>query len=318
MPKKKQDIASSGAEDSATEKSDVKKTKKKKTVIPSDAGGVASENGDIISEKPADGNKRLATEKHPTIEAVINGLFRFEKKEQAVQRLEAIKNYFVVSSKLPKDAGENVLKLWIRGFKIEPDEEKEGYLGNYAALKISETKDKKFTIIAEKQRIALKYHPQRKRPKRKHPDWGHPCMRIIKKKTVFETIEQAQKVLAQLHEEHPLVSIPAVGKLYVILYSKAYNPPIKKFILEIKTAKEGGFYIESRENNYNKDNRKPAVNKQQKSQVEGEEQQQKGYFASMVELRKAKKRTSSSIPPQLAGSFSNRISIPTSNPEDKK
>lgn len=289
-----------------------KTVRKKKAVIPQNE--LPLEVKSIPTEGSDNPNKRLATEKHPTIEAVINGLFKFEKKEHALSRLNAIKEHFVVSAKLPKEEDENIIKLWIRGFQIDADEEKEGFLGNYALIKIKEV-DKKFSLIAEKQRIALKYHPQRRRPKRKHPDWGHPCMRVIKKGTVFETIEEAQKVLAQLHEEHPLVSIPAVNKLYVILYSKAYNPPIKKFVLEIKTAREGGFFIESKENNYVK--KEPVVNTRsaEKPTENTGEKQDKGYFTSMVELRKSKKSQMKKPPARpvstQSGNFSNKINIPT-------
>lgn len=202
---------------------------------------------------PSDKIKRLATEKHPTIEAIINGLFRFENIEQAVARLEAIKNNFILSSKLPKGDDEHTLKLWIRGYNVSPEEEKNGYLGNYAKIKINNI-DGKFRLIAEKQDINLKYHPQRKRPKRKNPDWGHPALRIVRKGIIFEHIEEAQKILAQLHEEYPDVTIPNMNKLYIIIYSKALGmkPPIQKFILEIKASREGGFFIEYKANNYQK------------------------------------------------------------------
>ena len=232
--------------------------------------------------------KRLATEKHPTIEAITNSLFRFEKFEQALARLEAVKNYFILSNKLPKDEDENTIKLWIRGYQIDADEEKQGYLGNYAAIKVKEI-DGKFTLTADKQRIALKYHPQRKRPKRKHPDWGHPALRVVRKGTTFETIEEAQKILGQIHEEYPDISIPNTNKLFVIIYSKALNmtPPVQKFILEIKASRDGGFFIEYKANNYKK-NETPMTAVAAKDK-EKEERKAQGHFTSKVMLQKAKK-----------------------------
>jgi hypothetical protein len=247
--------------------------------------------------------RRLATEKHPTIEAVINGLFRFEKKEQALARLEAIKNYFVISSKLPNDEDENVIKLWIRGYKIDEDEEKQGYLGNYAAIKISENDDR-FSLVAEKQRIALKYHPQRKRPKRKHPDWGHPALRIVKKGVIFDAIEDAQRILMQLHEEYPEVTIPNTNKLFIIIYSKALDnnrSPIQKFILEIKASREGGFFIEYKQNNYQK--KEPVAAKE--PEQEKTDKKTKGRFTSMVELKRAKKKSRSKPKKGTSGDSAN-------------
>jgi hypothetical protein len=265
-----------------------------KTTVPSGSNNNAAAAAKKLPTKLKEEiiTKRLATEIHPTIQAVINGLFRFEKKSQAVDRVEAIRNYFVVSNKLPKGDEENVLKLWIRGYAIDPEEEKNGYLGNYAAIKVKEI-DGKFSLIAEKQRIALKYHPQRKRPKQQHPDWGHPALRLVKKGYRFETIEEAQKVLNQLHEEYPLVSIPNVAKLYIIIYSAALGiiPPIQKFVLEIKPSRDGGYYIEYNQNKYNKDASAKVKNDNNKTATTIEEDRKpKGYFTSMVELKQKKKK----------------------------
>ena len=243
--------------------------------------------------------KRLATEKHPTIEAIINGLFRFETEEQAQERIDTIRDHFIISSKLPKDK-DDLLKLWIRGYEINKEEEKKGYLGNYASFKIKKLGDGKCTIVAEKQRIAIKYHPQRKRPKSKHPDWGHPCLRIVKKGIVFDTIEEAQKILSQLHEEYPDISIPAVNKLFTIIYSRTNKPPVQKYILEIQPARDGGgFYIEYKINEYKKPKELPTdgkkkVSKTTEAEGDGSEDsssdaKEKGYFASMVELKRSKK-----------------------------
>ncbi len=298
-----------------------KSVKKKKTAMPQNdlfapqeqAGLIEpdTESITVTESNEANSGKRLATEKHPTIESVVNGLFKFTNMEDAVAKLNTIKEHFVISAKLPKDENENTVKLWIRGFQIDDEEEKEGFLGNYALIKIKE-EDNKFSLIAEKQKIALKYHPQRKRPKRKHPDWGHPCMRVIKKGTVFENTEAAQKVLNQLHEEHPLVSIPAVNKLYVILYSKAYNPPIKKFVLEIKPA-EGGFIIESKENNYVKKDQtdvKPQTEEKPKNTFV--KNNDKTVFSKKPDSDKAKsKQAKPQHTAAQVGNFSNRITIPT-------
>lgn len=245
-----------------------------------------------------DNKRRLATEKHPTIEAIINDLFRFEKKEQAEGRIKAIKDYFITSVKLPKDTKDpDVLKLWVRGYMISEDEEKQGYLGNYAAFRVVQLKDKKFTIRAEKQNIALKYHPQRKRPKRKHPDWGHPALRLVKKGVSFDTVEEANNVLKQLHTEYSDISIPAINKLFIIIYSKAENPerPVQKYILEVKPAKSGGFYISWKLNDYQK---KALPDKKIEKSTDSagtdspnaeDSKQPAGYFTSMVALKRDKK-----------------------------
>lgn len=235
-------------------------------------------------------NKRLATEKNPTIEAVINGLFRLENLEQAISKIKALRENFIISSKLPPSKDENGIKLWIRGYKITKDEEKQGYLGNYAEVTPFKLADGKYTLTAEKQDVKLKFHPQRKRPKKKHPDWGHPCMRLIKRGKSFETIEDAQRILGQLHEEFPNISIPAVNKLFIIIYSNSEKPPVQKYILEIQACRDGeGFIIEHKPNTYDK--KKVVVSKDKKSEHSNAEPEAlgKGYFSSMVELKRSKK-----------------------------
>lgn len=258
---------------------------------------MSEENKKVSENKTVVVNKRLATEKNPTIEAVINGLFRLENREQAVQKIEALDENFITSSKLPPSKIEGGIKLWIRGYQITKDEEKEGYLGNYAEVAPKEIEGGKYTLSCDKLDVKLKYHPQRKRPKKKHPDWGHPCLRLVKKKKVFETIEDAQRVLGQLHEEFPNISIPAVNKLFIIIYSKSEKPPVQKYILEIQAEKEvGGFYIDYKINNYDKKKVPPKKGKKQ-ARVEGGDNEPlgKGYFASMVELKRNKKEQISEL-----------------------
>jgi len=208
--------------------------------------------------------KRLATEKNPSVEAIIANLYRLETEQQAIDKINALKENFIISAKLPPSEHENSIKLWVRGYKITDDEEKKGFLGNYAEIRPLQLADGKYTVSSKKLDIALKYHPQRKRPKGKHPDWGHPC---------------------------------SVNKLFCIVYSKAETPPVQKYVFEIMASKdgEGGFYIDSKVNKYSKKNSKPDVKSAGKkssgkgSSIKVDEPLGKGYFASMVELKRNKK-----------------------------
>lgn len=266
------------------------KEEKKKPVVKKKKVVITGE-----SEEDENGvRKRLATERHPTIEAILNDLFRFETEKQAQDRIDTIREHFIISKKLPKDKDNpNTLKLWIRGYGISKDEEKKGYLGNYAAFRTVKLKDDKFTIRAEKQPISLKYHPQRKRPKRKHPDWGHPALRLVKKQVSFDTIEEANNILKQIHTEYPDISIPSVNKLFVIIYSKAENPekPVQKYILEVKPARGGGFYVDYKINDYKKKQELPKKKAEAESDSDDSSapKEQSGYFTSMVALKRNKK-----------------------------
>ncbi len=230
--------------------------------------------------------KRIATVKHPTIEAVLNAMFRFERAEQAIARMNAVRDFFVISKDQPTN--EAAVRLWIKGFSITEDEEKTGFLGNFAVIRPRKVGEGKFTLYAEKETIPLHLHPQKKRPRRKHPDWGHPVLRSIKKRMIFKSVEEAQALLLTLHEEYPDVSIPTTGKLYIIVYTRTAQPPVQKFVLEIQVAPEGGFLIECRANTYQHTPRAAPASAENEGKKEDEAN--KGYFASMVELKRSKKR----------------------------
>lgn len=234
--------------------------------------------------------KRIATIKHPTIEAVLNGMFRFEKAEQAISRMAAIREFFVISKEQPEH--EAAVRLWIKGFSLSEDEQKEGYIGNFAIIRPRKVGDGKFTLYAEKDTIELKLHPQKLRPKRKHPDWGHPILRSIRKKQMFPSVEEAQAILLKMHEEYPDVSIPVTGKLYIIIYTRTQRPPVQKYVLEIMVGDAGGFYIDCRENTYESTQKAIAATEagETKPADPAFTGEAPGYFASMVELKRSKKK----------------------------
>ncbi len=234
--------------------------------------------------------KQVAIISNPTIEAVCYQLFKFPTEAEAVERLETIKDYFIVSKEQDNETENLSVKIWIKGFMVTEGEEKLGYLGNFALMQYALTEDGKYTLYAEKLEVPLRTHPQKRYPKHKHPNWGHPVLRKIKKGHVYPTIEDAQADLQRLHEEFPQVSIPTNAKMYIIIYSKdgpEDKRPVKKFILEIQLVDGGGFTIEIKENTYRKeDNPKKSEATVEQSEEDKEAQ---GYFASMVDLKRAKK-----------------------------
>jgi hypothetical protein len=236
------------------------------------------------AEKP----RRYATLMHPTIGAVLAGTYRFASEEQAKQQLQIFRDHFVLSRHQNEEAGENAVILWIKGYSITDDEKKAGYTGNYALIAIKKLPDGKHSLIATKLQSELKFHPQRQRPKHKHPNWGHPILRSVKKQRVYSTVEEAQKELQLLHEEYPEVTIPLTNKLYLIIYSRQQVPPAQKYVLEVKVADEGGFLIDAYANDYKGGKEAPAKDQQEAGQQD--EAQQSGYFTSMVALKRSRKK----------------------------
>ncbi len=242
-----------------------------------------------------DKDRIVANVRHPIIDACVNEMFRLKDIDQAIHRLKNISKNFIISKNQeePENKEDFSVRLWIKGFAVNGTERKSGYLGNFAVLKFRKTSDDKYTIYAVKELIELNNHPQKKRNQEKHPNWGHPLLREIKKKSIYETSDDPQNIFMALHEEFPEVSIPCTNKLYLMVYSRKdgnKNPKVEKYVFTIHPNKKGGgYYIDYRENMY-----KPKQAYKPKVTAEGSDKEQKpdqkGYFTSMVNLKRNKKK----------------------------
>lgn len=239
--------------------------------------------------------RRYATAMHPTIGAALAGTYRFSSEDQARQQLNIFRQHFVLSKHQGGDTQENNILLWIKGYEITSAEKANGWTGNYCAIGIVKKPDGKFSLEAKKLESDLKYHPQRQRPTHKHPNWGHPILRSVKKKRIYPTVEAAQAELQLLHEEYPEVTIPLTNKLYLIIYSRQQTPPAQKFVLEVKVDDDGGFYIDSYANEYRAQGGTEAAVAETAEAVgvdEKKKSEDAGYFTSMVALKRSRKKNS--------------------------
>lgn len=244
--------------------------------------------------------RKYATATHPTIEALIHTLYRYPTPEKARERFDHLCKHFVLSKEQPESTPESpAAQMWIKGFAVTEDEAAKGFTGQFAEIRIVQTEKGQYTLTATRVEKPISSHPQKKRLVSKHPNWGHPVMRAVKKQKRYETLEEATAELELLHSEFPDVSIPGVNKLYIIIYEKREGiaRPTHKIALELKPHTEGGFVISWR------DNEKPAKPKSKLppgEQATGDKPaapSQQGYFTSMVSLRK-KKRGAVSVPKQ--------------------
>lgn len=270
---------------------------------------VEAKAGKAQPKKKKELKKKIATLKHPTLQAIVDEKFRFEDKESALNRLESVKRHFILSKDQPE---ENLpdgpyVRLWIKGYSINKKQKVHGALGNFALIGVRKVQ-KRWTLYAIKEDVEIKKHPQRKRPKLQHPDWGHPILRTVTKDkddkhTIYNTIEAADAAFQKLHAQYPNTSIPSRAKLFIMIYTKPESEtenPVKKWVLEIKAAEEGGFYIDAYLNTYERKEKKPkpAMPKLKNPHMESvtpeaasasAEQQPTGYFASMVQVKRASK-----------------------------
>ena len=253
-----------------------------------------------MSDPKADKSPKYATAKHPTIEALVHGLYRYKDRAQALARFQSIAEHFVLSKEQPETTAENPACIfWIKGFGVTDDEVEKGFTGHFAQMEISTLSNGQFSLTAMKIDRPLTSHPQRKRPTSKHPNWGHPIMRAIKKGKIYTTIEAAQAELDQLHLEYPEVSIPGPAKLYIIIYEKREGiaRPTHKIAIEIKTDDTGKFLLVARDNEKAS---KPASKRPPSAAVvedsTGISDAKPGVFAAKVLLRKKTKRKNTGRP----------------------
>lgn len=263
----------------------------------------------MTSKKKA---RHYATAMHPTIAAVITGSYRYANEQDAKEQLGIFKENFIVSRQQAGEGNEDHgVILWVKGFALTDQEKEEGYIGNFTVINTVKRKDGKYSLQAAKLESELKFHPQRKRHSHQHPNWGHPILRSIKKKRIYKTVEEAQLELDRLHSEYAKVSIPLPGKLYIIIYSGAQNPPAQKFVMEIKLAdqEKGGFYIDAYENARKGKIEVPSQFSDDADGVEGDDEsgagsepkQPSGYFTSLVALKRNKKRKADPLRPNSQG-----------------
>ncbi len=233
---------------------------------------------------------------NPVIDAVAAGLFRFTSLHQVRARLTQIREEFLIS----KDQdlkNPDTIKLWIRDYALTPEEISGGYLGNYALIR-PKNDGKHISLIAEKLNVDLKSHPRKQRPKMRHPDWGHPILRAVLKKKLYLAVEEVHAEFMRLHEEFPEVSIPGPDRLHIIVYQggkeQKVGSPVQKITLRIRTHDDGQYYM-----TYSINSKKRPSDVRAKPETP---KVSRGYFTSMVSLKKKKKPTAK---PAASGTSSN-------------
>lgn len=232
--------------------------------------------------------KKMATVRNPSVEAVVKQLLRLPSEEAALKKMQSLRRHFVISKHDIEESKTPHFMMWIKGFEVSKSELKKGYLGHFAVISPKKLPDGRYMLTATKVELELDKHPQRKyQPKKqRHPNWGHPLLRKIKKGMSGLSLEEAVAMLMKLHEEYPEVSIPGELKLYIMIYSKpleAGERPIKKYVFEIKRDENELCSIEWQENTHNKT---AAMDKEKKPELDKEIL---GKFTAKAIMKKKRK-----------------------------
>lgn len=237
--------------------------------------------------------KHLASLQDPTIEAIAEGMFRFAAQSQAISLMQRLSEQYAIArdqDPLPP-GGCPTLKLWIRDFEVTKDEASKGFKGNFVRVQVKGIAEDKYTLVAQKLSLPLTQHPHSERPKRRHPNNGHPVIRAAQRNKVFPEIEQARLALIQMHEEFPETSIPGRDKLHVLLYSRQYKPPIRKVTIRVVPAEGGNGYRFDVSDNVRKpkEEMQEAVSATTEATPKPEKKKVDGKFTSLVALSRKKK-----------------------------
>lgn len=245
----------------------------------------------MSEQKPKPSKKRIATKENPHILSVLSGLLRLPSEEKALEKIAFLRESFVISRAAGDNQSPDALCIWIKGYAVTKAEAELGYTGNFAIIRIHSRK-KIFSLVATKEPRPISTHPQKKYLKSaSHPNWGHPLLRLVKKKKIFDRLEDAEALLLKIHEEYPDISIPNPKKLYIMVFSRAEDAknPLQKYVLTVEVAPEGGFYIEHKINTGRRKTTKAALPATETS-PEQKQLDQQGYFTSMVQLKKKTRR----------------------------
>jgi hypothetical protein len=181
--------------------------------------------------------------------AIREGLYRYSNLEEAENALNSLKERYIISTKKSDLDSTSSVVFWIHDYELTDDEVEKGHKGNFAKVSIKMLQNNFYTLLMEKiPEEELRLHPQRRRPKAPHPNKGHPVIRSALKNKRFQKEKDALYELEKLHIEYPNSTIPAENKLYLMIYSKEFRPPVKKHVLEVKEDDSGEFFLDLREN----------------------------------------------------------------------
>jgi len=220
---------------------------------------------------------RVASVEDATILAAVKGYFTYDHEWQADDMLVRIHSEYLRS----KDSTPEVVKLWVRGYNITKDEKSQHYRGNFVKLAKIE-KGAKWSIGAEKIDTPLNKHPEKERPRERHPNWGHPVLRMVETGKKLPGIEAAMAQLQALAQEYPDVTIPGKDVLHVMVYKRAEGEgaPIQKITIKVKPLEAGGAKLVLMQ-------KKPKAKELPKAAAAPLEE--KGKFTTLIKKSRARK-----------------------------
>jgi serine/threonine protein kinase len=158
--------------------------------------------------KRSDGSPLLAFVHDAMLIPVFHDGQRYPTRDDARHQLKLFRSKYQIPR---EDLGEtDELLIWVQGYKVEPDEQRRGLVGNFARLTVTEEADGRFVVSVKKEfRDRHPIRDYRATGKgRVQPNWGHPILRKIVSGRSYPNERLAMDDLRALADEYPRVARP--------------------------------------------------------------------------------------------------------------
>lgn len=196
-----------------------------------------------LKEHPTNRKPKFISKHNPKIEKIATSKLKFENIDNAREYLKGLAKGHILSEK-HNGLGDDGIVMWIKGFQVTKEEAREGLLGNYAKIFITEEGGYYYVSL---EKLFIKEHPQRKRGLKAHPDMGNPKIRNLDKNK-YDTFDQAKEVLDEIAQTYPKAVRNQGDRLFVNIFSKTFgSPPIRSHVLDI-ILHNGKYQITIKEN----------------------------------------------------------------------
>lgn len=236
---------------------------------------------------------------HVLIEHTVQGEWYFATQKQAFTKLQEIAKHFLTEPVADFDVPSSSLVVWIKNYDLTPADRTRGMMGKFAQIQVGMGDDGFWTLVARPLPVAIWRHPQRSK-RSKYPSPSNPVLKMVKAGHVFKSQEAAQDALSALHEGYPSATTPGISKMNVSMMTRDTegNPLKQRFVLTVTPAPEGkqGFVISEKDITVKQGQKNSAVSKKKVVRVTKTTSENplvdepvKGYFASMIELKKKNK-----------------------------
>jgi hypothetical protein len=237
---------------------------------------------------------------HVLIEHTVQGEWYFASQKQALEKLQEISKNFIVENTKEFNVLPPSLVVWIKNYDLTPADRTRGMMGKFAHITIGRGDDGFWTLFAKPIPASILRHPQRSK-RSKYPSWANPVLKKIMAGEAFRRLEDAQDALSALHEGYPKASTPGLNKIHLGVMGRndKGEPELKKLVLRVnpdaKTPK--GFVVEIKDITVNRNEKNKSVKSKKVTRVAKQtgdnplvDDAVKGYFASMIEMKKKTKR----------------------------